>query len=247
MPDPISPLPHLLKLAQFRPEWRILVLAGANIHLALEFAPHVNHVTLICPTLEQAQAAQGVAAKSRLSNIVCDTHDPENLQYAVDSFDLLICHHMAHTLHDTEAWLQNAGHILRPQGLLSMATYLVPVTCLRGKKGRKLREAGDYLNALIQLYNPQHHSYYSQNVWEDLLIGAGFDIQRLETANKLFDFAQWTDEAFLASKDRLRLKVMLVQAPEKAREFLTLQFSGDRIQFRLPEITILAKSKANTN
>ena len=78
-------------------------------------------------------------------------------------------------------------------------------------------------------------------------MGSGFDIQRLETVDKLFDFAQWADEAALSSKDRMRLKVMLVQAPEKAREFLTARFSGDRIQFRLPEITILAKSKANTN
>ena len=38
---------------------------------------------------------------------------------------------------------------------------------------------------------------------------------------------------------------MLLQAPEKIMDILTLQFSGDRIQFRLPEITILARLVSN--
>ena len=130
---------------------------------------------------------------------------------------------------------------------MAVETYLVPGTRLRGKKARKLREVDRYLNAFYQLRNPKHQRYYSQNGWKDLLMGSGFDIQRLETADKLFDFESWADEAALAGKDLLRLKVMLVQAPEKVREFLTVQFSGDKIHFRLPEITILAKSKANTN
>jgi SAM-dependent methyltransferase len=246
MLDSISPSSHLLKLAQPHSDWHILILASANTSLALDFAPHVSQITLVCPTAEQRLAVDKFTVTARLSNIVLDTHDPEFLPYANDSFDLLICHHMIHTLHDTEAWLQKAAHILRPQGFMAVATYLVPGTRLRGKKARKLRQSGDYLNAFNQLRNPQHQNYYSQNGWEDLLIGAGFDIQRLETADKLFDFAQWADEADLSNKDRLRLKVMLVQAPEKVREFLTVQFSGDRIQFRLPEITILAKPKANT-
>jgi SAM-dependent methyltransferase len=247
MLDSISPPSHLIKLAQPQPDWHILILTGANPSLALDFASYVSQITLVCPTAEQVHVVGNSTGTARLSNIVLDTHDPEFLPYDNDSFDLLICHHMIQTLHDTEVWLRQVTHILRPQGLMAMTTHLVPGTRLRGKKARKLRQAGDYLNAFNQLRNPQHQNYYSQNGLEDLLIGAGFDIQRLETADKLFYFAKWIDEAALSSIDRLRLKVMLVQAPEKVREFLTLQFSGDRIQFRLPEITILAKSKANTN
>ena len=247
MLDPISPPSHLVKLVQPGPEWRILITAGDNISVALAFAPHVNHVSLVCATSRQAQEVEEAAATASLSNIVCDIHDPECLPYADDSFDLLVCHHTAHTLHDADAWLLEAVRILRPQGLLAVETCLVPGTRLRGKKARKLREADHYLNAFYQLHDPKHQSYYSQNVWEDLLMESGFDIQRLETADKSFDFAQWADEAALADTDRLRLKVMLVQAPEKAREFLTTLFSGDRIQFRLPEITILAISEANRN
>ena len=128
-----------------------------------------------------------------------------------------------------------------------LTTYLVPGTRLRGKKARKLCQAADYLNAFAQLRSPKHQRYYSQLDWEDLLAKAGFDIQRCETADKYFAFSQWAWEAQLSGMDRLRLKAMIIQAPEKAREFLTPQFSGDRIQFRLPEITILATSNANGN
>jgi len=83
----------------------------------------------------------------------------------------------------------------------------------------------------------------------------------LRDAEPLFDFltdvtaVHWPDDAkpiemvyqlFSRERnDRLRLKAMLIQAPEKAREFLTPQFSGDRIRFHLPEITILATLQAN--
>ncbi len=242
-----TPQSHLPGLVQPQPDWRILVAAGDHVSLAFAFAPHVSHVTLLCSTAEQAQEVEETASGARISNIICDVHELQYLPYADDSFDLLVCHHVSDILQNTGAWLSEAARIICPQGLMAVASYLVPGTRLRGKKARKLRESAEYLNAFFRLRSPNHQGYYSQNSWEDLLLGAGFDIRHLKTTDKLFDFAQWADEAALASKDRLRLKVMLVQAPEKAREFLTLQFSGDRIQFRLPEISILVKSKANTN
>jgi SAM-dependent methyltransferase len=135
-----SPSSHLVKLVQPGPEWRILVTAGDNISAALAFAPYVNHVTLACPTARQAQEVEEATARACLSNIVCDIHDPECLPYADDSFDLLVCHHTTHTLHDADAWLLEAVRILRPQGLMAVETYLVPGTRLRGKKARKLEE-----------------------------------------------------------------------------------------------------------
>ena len=237
----------MLKLLQPKPEWRTLILANDSPRLALEFAPHVNQVNLVCPTTKQAQEVEKAAATVHLSNIVCDIGDPEFLPYDADTFDLVVSHHMAHTWYDTEEWLRNAGRILRPRSMMAIVSYLVPGTRLRGKKARKLRDAADYLNAFTQLRNPRHQRYYSQNGWEDLLAGAGYDIQQCETTDVFFAFAQWAGDASLSRNDRLRLKAMIIQAPEKAREFLTPQFSGDRIQFRLPEITILATSKGNTD
>jgi len=242
-----SNLSHLVDIVRPNLEWRVLMIAGDEWRIAFDLAPHVNYVTLVCPTAEQAREVDETAAKLHLKNINCGFHDPEYLPYADHNFDLLVCHHMAHRLHDVKEWLPRVTRILQPQGLIALTTYLVPGTRLRGKKARKLGEAGDYLKAFFQLHDTKHQKYYSQNGWEDLLIRSGFDIRSVETADKQLDFAQWVDEFSLTSKDQLRLKAMLIQAPEKAREFLTTQFSGDRIRFRLPEFTILATSKANTD
>lgn len=247
MIDRKSPISHLEKLLRPKQEWRVLVLAADKCGLALDLAPFVNLVTLVCPTVVHAQRVEKIAAISRISNVNCKIHNPEDLPYTNDSFDLLVCQHMAHTFNDLDGWLREADRILRPEGLAAVETLLVPGTRLRGKKARRLREAAEYLNAFFQLHSQKPYSYASKNNWEDLLVAAGFEIQKLETAERIVDFSVWTDEVSLSWEDRLRLKVMLVQAPEKASEFLTPKFSGDRILFRHPEITILANSKANTD
>jgi SAM-dependent methyltransferase len=224
-----------------------LLAAGDNANMAIPFAAHVQQVTQVCLSAGQAGEVEQAAAKVHKSKIVCDNHAPDNLPYRDKSFDLVVCHQFAHILSEPEAWLLEAARVLKPQGLIAISSYLVPGTRLRGKKARQLRQAADYLNAFWLLRDPSHRRFFSQSAWEDLLQGAGFYIQHLQTADQLFDFSTWVSEDSLTGKDRLRLKAMLVQAPEKAREFLTPQFSGDRIRFRLPEITILAKSKANSD
>ncbi len=236
----------LIEQLQPQPDWRILILAGANDDLALVLSPLVKHITLICRAPEHVRHAEEAAAKAQQNNIVFAVHDPNHLPYEDRSFDLILCDHAAHKLPDTKKWLLEASRIIRPQGLLLIRTLSVPGTRLRGKKAHQLRESAEYINALCQLHCPTHRRYYSQNQWEDLLMDAGFDIQGAETSACWFDFTAWVDGSSLADKDRLRLRAMLIQAPKKAHEFLTPKISGDRIKFRLPEITILANSKANT-
>ena len=168
-------------------------------------------------------------------------------ELAASTSTCLACDQLTHTINDLGAWLLEVDRILCPQGLVAIAANLVPGTRLRGKKARRLHEAAAYLNAFYQLHSQKRYRCYSKNHWEDLLVAAGFEIQQSETVERFGDFTVWADEDSLSSEDRLRLKVMLVQAPEKAKEFLTTQISGDRIVFRHPEIIILAKSKANTD
>jgi hypothetical protein len=68
----------------------------------------------------------------------------------------------------------------------------------------------------------------------------------METRAIIVEFDTWTNPVPLTNNDRLRLGVMLLQAPEKVIDILTPQITGDRIRFRLPEITILARLASNT-
>jgi SAM-dependent methyltransferase len=220
-------------------------MAGEDIGPASAFAPQVKRVTLVRSNVATAARAEYAAANTDPNSLVVDGHDADSFSFAESQFDLVLYHQCVNTLSDPNKYLQDTGRILKPQGLLAVTTYLVPGTRLRGKKARRLLEAGEYINAWCQLRDSQHRRFYSQNGWEDLLLANSFEIVNQETASNRFDFDWWVDRTSPNEYDRLRLKAMVIQAPEKAREFLTPQFSGDRIRFHLPEITILATLQVN--
>ncbi len=158
--------------------------------LAMQFAPHVSHLTAVCRSPEQARKCTEAAANAHGSPIIYTAHDPDHLPYEDGSFDLVICVHIVHELLDTTAWLLEASRIIRPQGSLMIRTLSVPGTRLRGKKARKLRESAEYINAFFQLRSPRDGRYYSQNQWEDLLMETGFDIQ--DDGNKACNYFDFT-------------------------------------------------------
>jgi len=230
---------------QLDPQWQVLEMVGDESIVGPDFASFGTQVTMVYPTAEKARTAEKSAAEQGFTNISIDILDPGNLPYRDGSFDLLICRHMTHMLPDVETWLAGAVRILLPGGFLIFMDSISTGSHLRGKKGRQLREAEHYLNAFARLRDPHHKDLLSKKSWEELLDGAGFEIQHIETRPIIVEFDTWANSVPLTNNDRLRLRVMLLQAPEKVLEVLTPQFTGDRIQFRLPEITILARSASN--
>lgn len=235
----------LVTLINPKPTWDILVMVGDDAGLASELAAKVRHATVIRTHPVSAHAAEGFSPNSLAGNLIFDGTYSGILPYAENCFDLVFCYRCSHMLPDCANWLQQTRRILKPRGLLALTTHLIPGTRLRGKKARALRESGDYINAWHRLRDSQHRRFYNQHQWEDILIESGYALESKETVDDFFDFDLWVNTARAANNDRLRLKAMLIQAPEKAREFLTPQFAGDRIRFRLLEITILATSQGN--
>ncbi len=238
-------MPDLGGLNQLCEGGNILLVSESYDRKVETLARAANHITLHCPNAIAARFTKKFATDSGLNNIAVNINLAEELSYGENQFDVLIGQDVTHTFSDVRQWLQEAGRVLKSQGLIVLTSHLVPGTRLRGKKALKERQAGNYINAWWQLRDRQHKHFYSQHEWEDLLQESGFEIGHLHSSPMTFDFALWVDDASLSEKDRLRLKSMLIQAPEKVREFLTPQFSGDRINFCLPEINILASSKLN--
>ena len=75
----------------------------------------------------------------------------------------------------------------------------------------------------------------------------GFAPQQTVKMKRVVDFEAWANPNILTPADKIRLRAMLIQSPEKAWEFLTPKVSGDRIEFHLTEILILATKKADTD
>ena len=121
----------------------------------------------------------------------------------------------------------------------------MPGSRLRGKKGRRLREAGIYINAFEKLRDPSHHHCLSLDEWFETLQEAGFTLLHQETAVKRLDFDSWAARMQVSAANRLRLRAMLIQAPETVADFFAPQFLGDRVSFQLLEAIIIGKLERN--
>lgn len=140
---------------------------------------------------------------------------------------------------DLPRWLAEAARQLPPGGQVSLCDWVVPGSRLRGKKAAAQRQAGAYVNVLLQWGRPAHGRALSQAEWEAALQQAGFVVTYGRCRRRRFHLDAWSARLALARADRLRLQALLVQAPAPVLDYLTPQMTGDRIAFHLQEILII--------
>jgi hypothetical protein len=165
------------------------------------------------------------------------------LPYDSGQFDLAICAFISTAADIKREMLCEIGRVINADGHLLIVDYLVPGSRLRGKKARQLRAAENYINTWMWLRNSQHKRCLGQDAWKQRLTDSQWDMQQMVTRKVLQDFDTWADCYSLTEKNHIRLRAMLVQAPEKAHAFLTPLNSGDRIAFRMIEVFILSTKK----
>jgi SAM-dependent methyltransferase len=166
--------------------------------------------------------------------------DTQDIPIDLGSFDLLICPYLSEKAEIKREILQGFGRLLRPDGHLLIIDNVVPGSTLRGKKARRLRTAGRYINAWMRLRNFNHISYLARETWIQLLSESQWSIEQMKTNKITQGFDAWVDQYSTSPENRLRLQAMLLQAPEKVHGFLTPFKTGDRIAFRTTELFILA-------
>lgn len=162
--------------------------------------------------------------------------------YSSDQFDLIICDHISALIAVSEPLLCEFGRILRPGGCLLISDLLVPGSHLRGKKARQMREAGAYINTWFRLRNSHHAGFLSWNQWTWLLQETHFHIEVSDMPVVRTDFDTWLAGSAIGSEDQIRLRVMLLQAPEKVKEFLTPTLANARIAFHMTGVALLARA-----
>ncbi|MCB9433359.1 MAG: methyltransferase domain-containing protein [Ardenticatenaceae bacterium] len=235
-------LARLVELVQPQANWQVLDIATAAGHTAFVFAPHVAHVIASDLTPEMLTVAANLAQERTIHNVSFREADAEALPFDNASFDLVTCRIAPHHFPNIPQFLAEAARVLRSGGTLAVVDNVVPGSSkLHGKKGRLLREAGDYVNAFEKLRDSSHHRCLSLDEWEEGFRKAGFTLHHSETAFKAMTFGPWADRMQVSPENKTRLKAMLVQAPTAVSEFLTPQFSEDRITFRLTEAILVGK------
>jgi len=234
-------LQRLLQLTAPQKDWAVLDVATGAGHTAHIFAPHVRHVVASDLTMPMVDQARMLAQELGRLNVTSVAADGERLPFAAGSFDLLTCRLAAHHFSDVVAFVCEAARVLRPGGLLAVSDNVVPGSARSGKKARLQQAAGRYVNAFEKLRDPSHVRHQTVSEWRQHYYDCGFALQYEESAKKAIDFSEYVARSGVAPDDIVRLRAMLVQAPELVLEFLTPIFQGDTITFHLTEAIFIGQ------
>lgn len=228
-------LRRLVELTAPQADWQVLDIATGAGHTAHTFARHVHSVVASDLTLPMLRQTADLARQLSLPNVVVAAADGERLPFADSSFDLVTCRLAAHHFGDVPAFVRESARVLRPGGLLAVSDNIVPGSNRRGKKARLLNETGRYVNAFEKLRDPSHGRHQTPGEWREHFVANRFALLHEESDKKAINFAEFVSRSGVAPEDIMRLRAMLVQAPEGVLDFLTPIFQGDTITFYLTE------------
>lgn len=234
-------LVRMVALVKPESHWQALDVATAAGHTALAFAPHVAHVTATDITPEMLTVARKLADSRAINNITFQVADAEALPFEDGRFNLVTCRIAAHHFPGVTRFLAESVRVLRPGGTLAVVDNVVPGSRLRGKKAERAREAGRYVNAFERLRDPSHQRCLSLVEWEGVFLDVGISLVHRETLQKEMTFEPWAERMRVSPENKVRLKVMLLQAPVAVHAFLTPKFVGDRIAFCLTEAILIGR------
>lgn len=236
-----SSLRRLVELTAPQADWQVLDIATGAGHTAHTFARHVGFVAASDLTLPMLRQTRGLAGQLGLPNVVVTAADGERLPFANDSFDLVTCRLAAHHFGDVAAFVHESARVLRPGGLLAVSDNVVPGSNRSGKKARLLNETGRYVNAFEKLRDPSHGRHQTPEEWREYFVAHRFVLLHEESDKKAINFGDYVARSGVVPDDIVRLRAMLVQAPEGVLEFLTPIFQGDTITFYLTEAIFIGQ------
>lgn len=228
-------LARLVELLNPQSDWRVLDIATGGGHTALALAPHVHRVIASDLTVPILQAAREFIGSQGRDNVAFCQTDAERLVFPDGIFQCITCRIAPHHFPDVAAFVREAARVLAPGGLLAVSDNIAPAEPAAAK----------YLNALEKLRDPSHHWCWSAEDWGAFFYSAGLRTQHQEPFTKQIDFDEWAERVGVEGDDRLRLRVMLRQAPDEARDWLQPQVADGRLTFALTEMTLIGEKSGS--
>jgi len=203
-------LERLVALVKPQAGWRVLDVATGGGHTARVFAPHVAGVVAADLTFAMLRAARDHHRQLGLAGLAYAQLDALALPFAAGAFDLVTCRIAPHHFPSIQQFANEAARVTRPGGLVAVIDQIMP----------KNRKAARYVNAFERLRDPGHAWAFSLPRWEGIFKTAGLEILHSEVYEERHRLAEWAARMGCTPGTVTRLRAMLIQAPEKAAEWL---------------------------
>ena len=238
-------LQRLVEMVEPQADWQVLDVATAAGHTALAFAPHVAHVVASDITAEMLPVAARLAQEKALENISFERADAEALPFEPHRFDLVTCRIAPHHFPHVDRFIAEAARVLRPGGILALVDNVAPDshTSSTGSKA-ELAAAADYYNRFEKLRDPSHGRALPLGEWLTLFQAAGFGVLHHEIAPKQMEFESWVKRLGADKETQTQVRMMLVNAPPAAADYLQPEVRKGVLWFTLAEAIIIGSGQA---
>lgn len=205
-----SELIRLIETAQPERHWRVLDVATGGGHTALAFAPHVQEVVVSDIAYPMLTAARDHLTASGVTNAQYVMNDAENIPFAENSFDLVVCRLAAHHFPNCFKFVMESTRLLKPGGVFLIQDHVLPED----------ERAAYYIEAFDTLRDPSHNEAFSESAWRSMCLDAGLAVEHTEIITHRADFLAWAKRQDCSDYTIKRLEILLAQAPQAVREFL---------------------------
>lgn len=174
-------LQWMVRGMDLRPDYQVLDVAAGTGLLSRAIAPHVQQLIAIDATLEMLWRGKSETEQSRISNISFQQGYAENLPYADNSFDLVVCRFAIHHFASPFRQIKEMTRVCRHGGKVAVIDLVSPSD----------EELAPIYNHFERLRDPSHVNALSPAELQKLLANAGLAVSRVESRDVEVNVERW--------------------------------------------------------
>jgi ubiquinone/menaquinone biosynthesis C-methylase UbiE len=224
-------LRRMLALTDPQPGDRLLDVAAAAGHTAMQFASHVGRVVAVDLTPETIAVARRLAEERSVDNVIFVRTDAEQLPFPANAFDLVTCRLALHHMPDAGHAVAEMARVCCESGQVALADNVVPDN----------PDTAAWINTFESIRDPSHYRLLSLDAMTDMFEHAGLDIVARETLYKEMDFQGWAWRMDVPAAVQARLRTTLLGAPPAVRRWLNPVERDGGLVFNLIEAVIVGR------